>query len=82
MNTNAALSVTAPLPKTPVVPPLPIWSVPPLIVVVVLPFVDPVRVRVLAPTLVSPRAPATLLLNVISPEPPMLLAVWRVTVPP
>ena len=35
LKTRAPLSDTAPLPKVPAAPPVPIWSVPPLIVVVV-----------------------------------------------
>jgi hypothetical protein len=53
LNTSAALSVTAPVPSVPDVPPLPIWSVPPLIVVVPVYELAPPRTSVPVSILVS-----------------------------
>src|SRR5579862_5812641 len=82
LNFKAPLSVTEPVPSEPVVVALPICKVlGPLIVVVVEPFVDPVRITVPEPTIVRPTPPPMVLLRVMVPAPPMLLAVCSVTGP-
>jgi hypothetical protein len=66
LNARAALSVTLPEPKEPLVPPLPIWRVPAVIVVAPVYVFVPLNVNLKVPAFVSPAVPPSAALIVAS----------------
>ena len=81
LNTKDALLVTAPVPREPVVPPVPTWTLPSLMVSAPVSFLAPDRKSVPAPIFVKSYAPLRVPLSAICPSVAIVDAAAKVTSP-